>query len=74
MRALNHDSVVHSPLTDVFTELARRLAEASDGALTAEQVTLSQAPEHTGADLAFPCFPLAKAWRKNPAQIAQEMA
>ncbi len=74
MRALNHESVVSAPLTEVFQHIAERLAAASQGALTAEEVSLSQAPEHTGADLAFPCFPLARAWRKNPAQIAQEMA
>ena len=74
MRALNHESVVSAPLTEVFQHIAERLAGVSQGALAADDVVLSQAPEHTGADLAFPCFPLARAWRKNPAQIAQEMA
>ena len=74
MRALNHDTVVSAPLTDVFHHIAQRIADASREALTPADIALSQAPEHTGADLAFPCFPLARAWRKNPAQIAQEMA
>ena len=74
MRSLNHETVVGSLLTEVFEHIAGLLADASRGALTPQDVVLSQAPAHTGADLAFPCFPLARAWKKNPAQIAQEMA
>ncbi|MEM8932293.1 MAG: arginine--tRNA ligase, partial [Acidobacteriota bacterium] len=74
MRALTHDTVVGAPLSAIFDEVARRLAAASRGALEPTDVSLSQAPDHTGADFAFACFPLARAWRKNPAQIAAEMA
>ena len=74
MRPLNHETVVSSALTEVFMHIAELLAAASQGALTVQDVSLSPAPSHTGADLAFPCFPLARAWKKNPAQIAQEMA
>lgn len=74
VRSLNHETVVGSPLTEVFAHIAGAIAAASQGALQPEDIVLSQAPAHTGADLAFPCFPLARAWKKNPAQIAQEMA
>lgn len=37
-----------------------------------KMVEVPKLPEH--GDLAFPCFSLAKKWRKNPNQIAQEIA
>ncbi|MCG8455137.1 MAG: arginine--tRNA ligase, partial [Holophagales bacterium] len=74
MKALTPDSVVGSPLCELYAHLAEKVAAASEGALEPGDITLSLAPEHTGADFAFPCFPLARAWRKNPAQIASEMA
>lgn len=35
---------------------------------------LGEPPDLTLGDFAFPCFPLAKTWRKNPAQIATDIA
>lgn len=74
MRALTSETVVGRPLADAYEHLAARLAATSRDALEPGDVALVQAPEHTGADLAFACFPLAKAWRRSPAQIATEMA
>ena len=74
MKALTQDSVVGHALEHVFSHLSQRLADASRDALTAADVSLTVAPAHTGSDLTFQCFKLAKAWRQNPAQIAQEMA
>ncbi|MEM8997171.1 MAG: arginine--tRNA ligase [Acidobacteriota bacterium] len=74
MKALTERSVVGEPLAGIYQRLAALVAEHSRGALTAADVGFQQAPEHTGGDLSFPCFPLAKAWKRNPAQIAAEMA
>lgn len=74
MKALTPDSVVGQSLTEVYQHLARKVAAASREALQPAEIAFGQAPEHTGADLAFPCFPLARAWRQGPAQIAQELA
>lgn len=74
MRALTPETTVGRPLADAYEHLAARLASASQSAVEAADVALTVAPDHTGADLAFACFPLAKAWRRNPAQIATEMA
>jgi arginyl-tRNA synthetase len=35
---------------------------------------LGAPPDPNLGDFAFPCFPLAKVWRKNPAQIAADVA
>ena len=74
MRALTPETTVGRPLADAYEHIAARLAAASQSAVEATDVVLTTAPDHTGADLAFACFPLAKAWRRNPAQIAAEMA
>jgi len=39
-----------------------------------EDINLSQPPKPELGDFAFPTFPLAKQFKKNPAQIAQELA
>ncbi|MEM1177171.1 MAG: arginine--tRNA ligase [Acidobacteriota bacterium] len=74
MKALTESSVVGEPLAGIYQRLATLVAEHSRGALEAAEVGFQQAPEHTGGDLSFPCFPLARAWKRNPAQIATEMA
>lgn len=74
MRALTPETTVGEPLRTAYEHLAQLLASASQNAVEAVDVALTQAPDHTGADLAFACFPLAKAWRRSPAQIAGEMA
>ncbi|HLC67055.1 MAG TPA: arginine--tRNA ligase, partial [Candidatus Nanoarchaeia archaeon] len=33
-----------------------------------------ETPEQDFGDLAFPCFPLAREWKKSPQQIAKELA
>lgn len=74
MKALTQDSVVGTALQDIFCRLAETLAAASRGAMSADEVSLTVAPAHTGSDLAFQCFKMARAWKMNPAQIAQEIA
>ena len=74
MKALTQDSVVGQTAVDVHNHLAEVLADLSKGALTAADVALTPAPAHTGADLSFRCFELARSWKKAPAQIAQEIA
>ena len=39
-----------------------------------EDINLSQPPKPELGDFAFPTFPLAKQFKKNPVQIAQELA
>ncbi|MCP4677788.1 MAG: arginine--tRNA ligase [Deltaproteobacteria bacterium] len=52
---------------------ARLVAEATD--LSEDEAKgLIRIPEPDKGDLSIPCFPLAKRFRKNPAQIAGEIA
>ncbi|MDA8017493.1 MAG: arginine--tRNA ligase [Thermoanaerobaculia bacterium] len=74
MRALTPETAIGPALADAYHHLANRLAAASRAAVEAPDILLTLAPEHTGADFAFACFPLAKAWRRSPAQIAGEIA
>ena len=74
VKNLNPDSVRGTALEPTFRDIAERLEQATGGALPAAEVQLTVAPEHTGADLALACFPLARSLRKNPAQIAGELA
>lgn len=39
-----------------------------------DKLTITEAPTSTGADLALPCFTLAKSMRKSPQVIASELA
>ncbi len=39
-----------------------------------EDIKLEVPPDQNLGDYAFPCFTLARIWKKNPAQIAQELA
>ena len=74
MRALNQDFAVGEFLAKIITQTTEAIAGASQGALEPEAVSLALAPAHTGSDLSFRCFELAKAWKRNPAEIAREMA
>ncbi len=74
MKALTRDSIAGGVLTEVFDAVAEKLAAASRGALAAADVVLVLPPAHTGSDLAFQCFQLARHWKTNPAVIATEMA
>lgn len=74
MKALTHEFTVGPVVGRIYRHLAARIAGASRGAVAAEDVALTEAPPHTGADLSFRCFELARAWKKNPAQIATDMA
>ncbi|MEM6793896.1 MAG: arginine--tRNA ligase [Acidobacteriota bacterium] len=74
MKALSQASAVGEPLASIYRHLAAALAARSKGALEESAVAFSQAPDHTGCDFSFPCFPLAKAWKSNPAKIAAELA
>jgi len=74
MKALTESSIVGRAIEDIFRPTAAAVAAASRGALTASEVVLVLPPPHTGADLAFECFKLARPWKMNPAAIAREMA
>lgn len=74
MKALNQETVVGTALESIFQHLAEKLAAASRDAVTTDEVMLVIAPPHTGCDLSFQCFQLARQWKTNPAQIAQQMA
>ncbi len=74
MRALTDSFVVGRVLADVHRHVATAIAGASQGAVEAGEVSLAPAPAHTGSDLSFRCFELARHWKKNPAVIAGEMA
>ncbi len=74
MKSLQHDTAVGETLTAVFKHVAARIAGASRGAVDAADVDLAPAPAHTGNDLAFKCFALARHWKTAPNNIAGEMA
>lgn len=38
-----------------------------------EEITLEIPPDNSLGDYAFPCFPLSKVYKKNPAEIAKEL-
>ncbi len=63
---------------DAFREFADEAARAvrallAEVGLPETPIVIDRAPEGKG-DLAFPCFPLAKALRKAPTAIAQDLA
>lgn len=74
MKALTRDFVVGRALASIYGHIASAIAGASRGALEPGGVALILAPSHTGSDLAFRCFELARHWKKKPAEIASEMA
>ena len=74
MKVLHRNTVVGKALAGLFEHTASRIAEASREAITAEDVELGLAPAHTGDDLAFKCFSLARHWKTSPDKIATEMA
>ena len=74
MKTIHSTNVVGETLTAVFEHTAARIAAASRGAVAAESVVLAPAPAHTGNDLAFKCFALARHWKTAPNRIAGEMA
>ena len=55
-------------------EIAEVLAEASGMESNALLSAFEYPPRREMGDLAFPCFPLAKAWKKSPKAIAEELA
>ncbi|MCA1057067.1 arginine--tRNA ligase [Rossellomorea aquimaris] len=61
---------------DLVSALAKELKSQVLTSWTEEEVSmLIETPKHTHmGDLAFPCFRLAKEWRKAPAAIAEEIA
>jgi arginyl-tRNA synthetase len=63
-------------MENIKTVLAPRIANAIGGALTEEEITnLMEYPaDPQNGDICFPCFRLAKAFRKAPAAIAAELA
>jgi arginyl-tRNA synthetase len=74
MKALTHDSVVGDALVEVYELLAEKVAAKSRGALEPHEVAFSPAPPHTGADLSFRCFELARHWKTKPQEIAAALA
>jgi arginyl-tRNA synthetase len=69
----------HTKLRDYRREIADRIAglsDISDAGLSADGVCdlVVTTPDDSKGDYAFPCFSLAKAFRKAPQQIAQELA
>lgn len=74
MRAITREHAIGQVLADVYTEAARAIAAASRGALEADRVALVIPPGHTGGDLAYRCFELARPWKAKPDAIAEELA
>jgi len=74
MKSLSQNCVVGEPLESAHRQIATRIAAASRGALSPDDVVLTFPPPHVEADLAFECFPLARAWRQNPTVIAETIA
>lgn len=69
--------MTHDPLGAVREDVVFLLEEAlhslrQDEARVAVRRTLQPAPVGKG-DFAYPCFPLAKALRKSPAEVAKEL-
>lgn len=60
-------------LTKFKNILAQRLAPDLELSVEEVQAALELPKDSSLGDLAFPCFSLAKKWRKGPPQIAQEL-
>lgn len=60
----------------VKTKLAEIISLALEESYSTQEIEgLLETPKHTGlGDLAFPCFTLAKAYKKSPTLIAEELA
>jgi len=56
------------------TAFAQALAVHLDQEPATVEAAIVRPPDHSMGAFAFPCFPLAKAWRKSPQQIAAELA
>ena len=56
---------------DKFKEAIIKLLQKATGQ---KEIVLETPPQPTMGDFAFPCFPLAKAFKKNPIEIAKELA
>ena len=63
-------------MIDFKALFAAQLASVLNGQLSEEAISdLIETPKNPAhGDLAFPCFTLAKAFRKSPASIAEEAA
>ena len=61
-------------MTDALTPLLEALAKTTGLPEADLRASLSEPPDPKLGDYALPCFPLAKMLRKNPAQIAGEIA
>lgn len=56
------------------TAFAKALASRLEQDPSEVEAAIVRPPDHRMGAFAFPCFPLAKAWRKSPPQIAAELA
>lgn len=63
-------------MIELKKKTAQAVFELTGGALTADEIfaCLEYPPNEEMGDLALPCFKFAKAMRKSPAAIAQELA
>ena len=59
---------------DFQQELAQAIAAAASLSPQEARQALEVPPDSTMGDYAFPCFRLAKTWRKAPQMIASELA
>ncbi len=56
---------------DIFKQ---KIIDALKKETELEHINLEIPPSHEIGDYAFPCFELANKWKKNPAEIAQELS
>jgi arginyl-tRNA synthetase len=61
-------------MTTVLSPLIDILAQATELPVSETANLLTEPPNSDMGDYAFPCFPLAKAWRRSPVQVAAEIA
>lgn len=65
---------IESLRTEIRLAISKALASLYEGSFEAGEIVLETPPKETLGDLTFAVFPVAKSLKKNPAEIAKDLA
>lgn len=74
MKKNNNGKVVGRVAKEIFSHVARKITEASQGVISLEEVDLSYPPSRDVGDLTFRCFELASRLGQKPNEVATSIA
>jgi arginyl-tRNA synthetase len=69
-KRLINDSLIRQCMNKFVQEIKKELKKAGVKA----EISLEVPPDNSMGDYAFPCFPLAREWKKSPNEIAEDIA